>query len=96
MAIDEKRKYEKRKYERTIALDLFEAWGKLTRNGDKELMAKTLGYSHVIIGRALKWGHVSKPELINKINKFFMERLTKEKADASTLNKLADEVAKIN
>lgn len=69
----------------TIAVELWDAWKKMLRTGDKEEMAKTLGYSHPVIGRALKYGYVNMPELPGAITKFFQDRIDKEKEAAAKL-----------
>lgn len=82
----------KREWTRTVTQELHDAWKRLRRKGDPELMAETLQYSRPVIDRALLYGYVSMPELPDKINKFFKDRLEKEKSEAQQLNDLADQV----
>lgn len=82
----------KRQWERTITLELHEAWKQLRRIGDPELMAKELQYSRPVIDRALLYGYVSMPELTDKINKFFKDRLENERKEATAMLKLQDQV----
>lgn len=82
----------KRNWECTITKELHDAWKILRRKGDPELMAETLQYSRPVIDRALIYGYVSMPELPDKINNFFRDRLNKEKEDAQGLLQLNDEV----
>lgn len=82
----------KREWPRTVTQELHDAWKRLRRKGDPELMAEKLQYSRPVIDRALIYGYVSMPELPDKINSFFMERLKAEKDQAQQLNDLADQV----
>jgi len=84
----------KREWQRTITLELHEAWKQLRRIGDPELMAKELGYSRPVIDRALIYGYVSMPELTDLINKFFKDRLERERTEAAAMLKLQDQVKK--
>jgi hypothetical protein len=85
----------KKQWPRTVSQPLLDAWQRLRRKGDPELMAKTLQYSRPVIDRALIYGYVSLPELPDKINKFFMDRLSEEEKTASKLMAQADKVDKL-
>lgn len=87
-----KNKKDKKIFERTVAKELHDAWKKLKRKRDGELMATELGYSRPVIDRALNYGYVAMPELPDLINKWFMDRLKAERADAK---KLTEEAAKL-
>lgn len=87
----EKRK-NKKEWPRTVTAELHEAWQQLRRIGDPELMAKELQYSRPVIDRALLYGYVSMPELTDKINQFFKERLERERKEAAAMLKLQDQV----
>jgi len=82
----------KREWPRTISQELHDAWKRLRRKGDPELMAEKLQYSRPVIDRALIYGYVSMPELPDKINAFFKKRLEDERSAAQQLNDLADQV----
>ena len=82
----------KREWPRTISQELHDAWKRLRRKGDPELMAEKLQYSRPVIDRALLYGYVSMPELPDKINAFFKKRLEDERSAAQQLNDLADQV----
>lgn len=83
---------DKKVWPRTIAPELHAAWLKLKRKKDPEVIAEALGYSRPVIDRALLYGYISIPELTEKINKFFIDRLNKEKQQAQGLMGLAAEV----
>jgi hypothetical protein len=83
----------KKVWTRSISQELHEAWKRLRRTGDPELMAKDLGYSRPVIDRALKYGYISMPELTEKINKFFLDRLNKERGKAQELMAMANQAA---
>lgn len=85
----------KKKWPRTVSQQLLDAWQKLRRKGDPEAMAKSLQYSRPVIDRALIHGYVSLPELPDKINSFFMERLKEEEKQADELMGQADKVEKL-
>lgn len=89
----EKRK-NKREWPRTVTAELHEAWQQLRRIGDPELMARELKYSRPVIDRALIYGYVSMPELTDLINKFFKDRLERERTEAAAMLKLQDQVKK--
>lgn len=76
---------------RTVSQELHDAWKKLKRKGDPEVMAAELGYSRPVIDRALLYGYISMPELPDAINKFFKARLEGERQTAQELNTLADQ-----
>jgi hypothetical protein len=82
----------KKQYARTISQELHDAWIKLRRKGDPEKMAEELQYSRPVIDRALIYGHITMPELKDKINSFFKNRLMQERGEASELMELADNV----
>ena len=82
----------KRVWTRTVSQKLHDAWQRLRRKGDPELMAEKLGYSRPVIDKALIYGYVSLPELPDKINAFFMDRLKEEEKQADELINLADQV----
>lgn len=79
-----------------ISPELLAAWQRVKRKKDPETMATQLKCSRPVIDRALLYGYVSIPGLIEKINTYFMDRLTKEKGQASKLMELADEIEKTN
>lgn len=76
---------------RTIAKELFDAWKKQTRTGDIEKLAEVLNLSRPTVINALTYGAVSRQDYIDGINKFFEERLTRERENAARLNQLANE-----
>jgi hypothetical protein len=80
-------------WERTIAVELHEAWKTHTRRNDVKNMVEKLGFSHPVIVRALKYGHVHTPELPDLINKYFLSRLEEEKKQAEEMNEKAAELA---
>lgn len=77
---------------RTVSQALLDAWQELRRKGDPQVMAKELGYSRPVIDKALIYGFISFPELPDKINKFFMDRLKAEEKQAAGLLAQADKV----
>jgi nitrogen regulatory protein PII-like uncharacterized protein len=79
----------KKQWPRTIAEELHEAWKGARRKGDPEELAKVCGVSRPVIDRALIYGYVSVEGLTDKINKYFEERLRKERKDAARLNGLS-------
>lgn len=82
-------------YPRTISEDLFVAWKKLKRKGDAVEIAEKLDYSFPVVSRALVHGYIGQfNELPDLINKFFMDRMQKEKDDAGKLNRMADSLAR--
>jgi hypothetical protein len=85
----------KKVWTRTVSQALLDAWQKLRRKGDPELMAEKLQYSRPVIDRALIHGYVSLPELPDKINKFFMDRLKEEEETAKALLAQADKVKQL-
>lgn len=85
----------KKVWHRTVSQQLLDAWKKLRRKGDPEVMAEKLGYSRPVIDRALIYGYVSLPELPDKINKFFMDRLNEEEKTAAALLAQADKVEQL-
>lgn len=82
------------KWPRTIAPDLHEAWLKLKRKKDAAVIMAAIGYSRPVIDRALNYGFVSMPELTDKINKFFLDRLKKESQTGSELIALHNQLEK--
>lgn len=78
--------------QRTISIELFNAWQRLKRRGDPEKMAEELQYSRPVIDKALIYGYVTMPELTDKINGYFMKRLKSEQGVAAELMQLADTV----
>lgn len=85
----------KKIWPRTVSQALLDAWKGLRRKGDPELMAKELKYSRPVIDKALIYGYVSLPELPDKINKFFMDRLKEEEKTAGALIAQADKVKQL-
>lgn len=77
-----------KKWPRTIAPELHEAWIKMKRKKDSEVLTKRLGRSRPIIDRALNYGHVSLQELTDQISSFFLERMTQEKQTGADLIRL--------
>lgn len=76
---------EKKVKECNISPELWEAWKKNLRTGDKQKMAAEFGYSLPTITSALKYGHVNSPELPGLITKYFKTRLDAEADDAKGL-----------
>lgn len=74
---------------RTIAIELLNQWHALKRDGDSEKIAKLLELSKPTVDKALIYGGVHQQRIIDEINKFFADRLTKEKEDANRLKDLA-------
>lgn len=81
-----------KQYPRTIAEELHEAWQKLKRKRDGELMAKELQYSRPVIDRALNYGYVAMPELPDLISKWLMDRLKNERSSATELLKSLEDM----
>lgn len=79
---------ESKKHPRNVALELLQAWQKLRRRGDGQEMAKDLEYSRPVIDRALNFGHVNVPGMVDSINQWFTERLTRERKSANKLLQL--------
>lgn len=79
----------KKQWQRTIAEELHDAWKKNRRKGDPEELAKVCEVSRPVIDRALIYGYVSVEGLVDKINRYFEDRLTKERQDAQRLNSLS-------
>ena len=82
----------KKEWPRTVSEELHNAWKELRRMGDPEVMATALGYSRPVIDRALIYGYASMPELPDLINKFFKDRLEKERREAKQLIDLQNQV----
>jgi hypothetical protein len=75
-------------FERTISLELHEAWKNLARKKDQTAISEYAGFSVPVINRALLYGYVKTPEVTDLINKFFKERLEKEDKEAKELRAL--------
>lgn len=80
------------KKECTISPELFEAWKKLKRRNDAQLMVKQFKARRPIIDNALNFGYALDPKLIEKITAFFMNRLKAEKEAADKLLTAAAEL----
>jgi hypothetical protein len=89
-------KVNKRGYECNIAPELWDAWKKLKRRKDPQVIAKKIGVSRPVIDRALIYGNVAKPGLAEKINKFFETRQKEERKAANRLNGADDGQAEAN
>lgn len=76
---------------RTIDASLLKAWKSQTRLGDAARIAELLGYSRPTIDNALIYGAVKIDGLVDGINKFFTDRIVKEKEDAYRINNLSYE-----
>lgn len=85
-----------KKWPRTIAPELHEAWIKMKRKRDSEAMVKALGRSRPIIDRALNYGFVSLPELTDQISKFFLDRMNQEKKSGAEIIALHNHLNKEN
>lgn len=85
-------KPERKIRKRTINLELFNQWKRLTRTGDSTKIAEVLDVSKPTIDNALIYGAVAQQKIVDGITKFFADRLMKEKEDAMTLKGLKDEV----
>lgn len=81
-------------YHRTISQDLHTAWQQLARKKDQTAISEYAGFSEPVINRALLYGYVKTPEVTDKINEFFKQRLEKEQQDAAELMQLQDESKK--
>lgn len=75
---------------RTIAISLFEVWKHQTRIGDAAKLVDVTGLSRPTIDNALTYGAVQKQELVDAINKFFEDRLNREREDAKRLKELTN------
>lgn len=75
---------------RTIDASLLKAWKDQTRLGDSSRIAEVLGYSRPTIDNALIYGAVKIEGLVDGINKYFSDRIVKEKEDAARLNELSN------
>lgn len=73
------------RYPRTISQELYDAWQVLRRKGDPEKIRKKVNASRPKVDLALNYGHVHDTKLIDKISKFFKDRLAEEKEDGGTL-----------
>lgn len=82
--------------ERTIARELHNEWQKLERKNDSKLIAEELGVSKPTIDNALIYGHVNQQRIVDGITKYFADRLTREREDASKLNKLGHDLEPIS
>lgn len=76
-----------RNYEPTITAELFEAWTKLRRRGDPDLIAAKLGKSRPVIDKALKYGFVKSQDVVDGITEFYRERKKSEMKDGADLLK---------
>lgn len=74
---------------RTIAVELHKQWRQLERTGDAEAIAKKLKVSKPTIDKALIYGGVHQQKIQDGINKFFADRLIREKEMADHLRELA-------
>lgn len=75
---------------RTIDASLLKAWKDQTRLGDLHAIAKMLGKSVPTIHNALYYGAVKTDGIVDGINKYFADRIVKEKEDAARLNELSN------
>jgi hypothetical protein len=69
-------------YPRTISIELFTQWQRMTRQGDIKELVRVTKKSPPTIVRALTYGCVRKESLKEIINDFFNKRIAKEKAQA--------------
>lgn len=79
----------KKQWALTIDPNLLKTWQQLRRKKDPDVMAQELKVSRPVIDRALGYGHVTMPDLVDKINAFFEARLRKEQEASARLNDLA-------
>lgn len=77
----------RKNYERTVELELFEAWQACKRPGDSAEIARQYGFSRPVVDRALNIGFVARKEITLRITDFFTERQEEEKNTAARLKK---------
>lgn len=83
-----RRKPQAERHRRTIAKELLETWRALERKGDAYELPKILGVSKPTIDKALIYGCCHQQAIIDGINKYFADRLMKERDTAQQLNAL--------
>lgn len=80
-----KKETTKKVFERTIELDLFQAWQLLYRTSDIEEIMEITGKSYPVIQRAVLYGHVKNDEVCDTISKFYEDRSAKQKEQAKKI-----------
>ena len=85
MTTKAKPKTERKEYERTIELELFNAWKEKRRKTDVEELVTITGKSTTIIYRALQFGHVKDDEICDTISNFYIERTRKQREQANLI-----------
>lgn len=66
-----------------VSAELLNVWGKLTKRGDRKLMAAEFGCSYPTIYNAIKYGYASE-EFSNKISAFLARKIKEEAIKAGT------------
>jgi len=77
----------KDKFPRNITPELHQAWIQNKRKNDPKNIAAALNVSKVTITKALVCGHVTMDGLVDRITKFFQDRIETEKKKALTISK---------
>ncbi len=85
-----KQENNKTKYDRTISVELFNAWQTFRRRKDVEVISAELGYSRPVVDRALNFGYVKTDGLSENITEFFTKRVRNERESAGKLMSLND------
>lgn len=75
----------KEKLSCTISKELFNEWKNCKRTGDATKIKEITGKSYPVVQRALKYGSVFDPGLIQAINKYFSDRKEQEQTAADNL-----------
>lgn len=86
------KKKKKPRLQRTIAEELHAEWTKLYRKNDTTEIAKILDVSKPTIDNAIIYGCVHQQMIIDGINKYFSDRLNREKEQAEQLRGLQNPV----
>ena len=68
-----------------IDQEIYDAWQAHRRKRDVKTISEKIGWSVPIVERALNFGHVKDPEIIERVTKFFINRNAKEKKNVQTL-----------
>lgn len=76
------------KYARTISEALLQEWQNNIRMGDTKEITIQSGLTKPTIEKALKYGNVNQPHLVDFITNYFKERLQAEDAAAKELEAL--------
>ncbi len=79
------------RYPCNVPKEQYDYWQKHRLTNDADILCKKIGLSRPVIDRALNYGHVKKDDLADKINKFFEQRVEKQKKMGQRLlNKATD------